>query len=422
MWSQRQIGEAEQEDGRARTRVRTLFGSPLNGTAFHEQHPWLFRWPPLLFTLFWITDRIRNHAHSSWTTFAVFYATFLLSFFRTFSYHERYPRFWLAVLFVLGYVYVPFDHDAAGEFVFPVVMSVFFIRQPNVVAAMKRFAAIELLSAAGVALELRWLHVPPIYAENIIFYMVAIGLSNFAYSRHMLASEQLERANAEIEHLAQVAERERIARDLHDLLGHTLTVIVLKSDVANRLFEVDPQLAHREIAEVEATARKALGEVREAVAGYRAEGLPAEIAQARRTLASAGVQLTTDVEPTILSPDEENVLCLVLREAVTNVIRHAQATACRLELHRDGSRLRMTVADNGNGNAVSEGNGLRGMRERLAATGGSLTRELAPDGGTRLLAELPLGVARLEVSAAQTSVAHGPPASRNLANKGLVQT
>ena len=419
MWSQKQIGE----DGQGNGRARTLFGCTLNGTAFHEQHPWLFRWPPLLFTLFWITDRVRNHAPSSWAVFAVFYATFLLAFFRTFSYHERHPRFWLAVLFVLGYVYVPFDHDAAGEFVFPVVMSVFFIRQPNVVAAMKRFAAIELLSAAGVALELRWLHVPPIYAENVIFYMVAIGLSNFEYSRHMLASEQLERANAEIEHLAQVSERERIARDLHDLLGHTLTVIVLKSDVANRLFTLDPELAHREIAEVEATARKALAEVREAVTGYRAEGLPAEIVQARRTLASAGVQLTTDVEPVVLPPAEEGVLCLVLREAVTNVIRHAEATACRLELHRDGTRLLMTVADNGKGSEAAEGNGLRGMRERLTAQGGSLVRELSANDGTRLLAELPLDVAGMQTAAARSSVVSGSPGPQAMVtNKGLLQT
>ena len=144
-----------------------------------------------------------------------------------------------------------------------------------------------------------------------------------AYSRHVLASEQLVQANQEIEHLTQVAERERIARDLHDLLGHTLTVIVLKSDVANRLFTAQPDLAHREIAEVEATARKALAEVREAVAGYRAEGLAAEILHARRAFASAGVQLTTDIEYFFLSSAHTNMLCLILREAVTNVIRHA---------------------------------------------------------------------------------------------------
>ncbi len=361
----------------------------LGRTAFHEQHPWLFRWPPLLFSVFWVTDKLRWGPSGHWLRFTLFYALFLLAFIRVFSDGERHPRVWLGILFAIGYIYVPFDVNAAGEFVFPVVMSVFFLRQPKLSSALVRFACIEAAAAAGVIVELRLVHAHPAIATNVVFYMVAIGLSNFAYSRHMLASEQLERANAEIEHLAQVAERERIARDLHDLLGHTLTVITLKSDLANRLFEIDPERAHREIAEVEATARKALAEVREAVSGYRSEGLAAETAQARRTLASAGVQLITEMEPITLADRETGVLALFVREATTNVVRHADATACRLVLHRDGRLLRLAVEDNGKGvGAAGEGNGLRGMRERLAACGGTLRLEAVPGGGTRLIAEL----------------------------------
>ena len=367
-----------------------FFGRTLGRTAFHEQHPWLFRWPPLLFSVFWVTDKLRWGPSGHWLRFASFYAIFLLAFIRVFASKERHPRVWLGVLFAIGYIYVPFDINAAGEFVFPVVMSVFFLRQPKLSSALLRFALIEVVAATGVIVELRWIHAYPAAATNVVFYMFAIGLSNFAYSRHMLASEQLERANSEIEHLAQIAERERIARDLHDLLGHTLTVITLKSDVANRLFTTDPERAHREIAEVEETARKALAEVREAVAGYRAEGFAAEVVRARRTLASAGVQLTTDLEPVVLSEAEDGVLCMAVREAVTNVIRHAAATGCRLELHRDGHEVRLMVEDNGRGSTGPEGNGLRGMRERFKALGGSLLRESADTGGTRLLAQLPL--------------------------------
>ena len=359
---------------------------------FHEQHPWLFRWPPLLFSLFWITEMVQYGKPDLWPSFALFYAVFLLAYFRVFSHGERHPRLWLGVLYAQGYLYFPFNHNVAGEFVFPVAMSVFFLRQPKLSSALWRFAVIEVVSAGALLLETRLCHAHPLIWQNVSFYMVAIGLSNFAYARHMLASEQLERANQEIEHLAQVAERERIARDLHDLLGHTLTVIALKSDVANRLFTIDPERAHQEIIEVETTARKALAEVREAVAGYRAEGLAAEIVQARRALASAGVQLTTDVDLVTLSERETGVLCLVVREAVTNVIRHAQATACSLQLHRDGQQVRMTVEDNGTGSEGAEGNGLRGMRERLAACGGSLSRQGIAGGGTRLLAELPLSL------------------------------
>ena len=167
-------------------------------------------------------------------------------------------------------------------------------------------------------------------------------------------------------------------------------MIVLKIDVADRLFEINPELSHREIAEVLETARKALAEVRSAVAGYRAEGLAAEVARARRALASAGVQLATDVEPLTLTDSEETTVCLMLREAVTNVIRHAEATLCQLEVRGEGRRLRISVQDNGKGVVNAEGNGLRGMRERLRQSGGSMTLDREHGTGTRLAAELPL--------------------------------
>ncbi len=382
--------------------------SPVIQPPFHEQHPWLFRWPPLLFSLFWIQEMALYAPRRTWFTFVPFYLLFLLAYFRVFSAGERHRRVWMGVLFVMGYVYFPFNHHVAGEWVFPVVMSVFFIRKPKLSDALLRFVLVELTAAAAVVLETRLLHAHPAIAQNVIFYMLAIGLSNFAYARHMLASEQLERANQEIEHLAQVAERERIARDLHDLLGHTLTVIALKSDVANRLFTLDPERAHQEIAEVEATARKALAEVREAVSGYRAEGFAAEVVEARRSLASAGVQLTTAVEPVALSEAEANTLCLVLREAVTNVIRHAAATVCVLTLQREGNRVRLTVEDNGIGIGDKHGNGLRGMRERLAGLGGSLACTGAGGGGTLVTVELPLSMRHPSLPSSATGAGELP--------------
>ena len=348
------------------------------------------RWPPLLYTAFWIIDTWSHHASREWTLFVPFYAAFLIAYFRIFKTKGNTQRIWLGLMFLIGYLYFPFNRSAAGEFVYPVAMSVFLLRQPKTSAALWRFVAIAMAQGAGVLLETRLLHRGLDLAETIIFYTVAIGLSHFAFSRHLFASEQLEQANQEIEHLTQVAERERIARDLHDLLGHTLTVIVLKSDIANRLFTAQPELAHREIAEVEATARKALAEVREAVTGYRAEGLQVEVSRARHALTSASVQLTTDIEYFALPPAIANTLSLVLREAVTNVIRHSGATACHVELHRDGGLLILKIEDNGSGKLSAEGNGLRGMRERLAADGGTLQRESCADGGTRLTVQLPL--------------------------------
>jgi len=195
-------------------------------------------------------------------------------------------------------------------------------------------------------------------------------------------------ANEEIEQLAAVAERERIARDLHDVLGHTLSVIVLKAELARRLIERDPARAAQEIAEVEKTARTALTEVRETIGGYRSQGLPAEMEQARNTLQSAGVALACESPLPHLHATEETVLCLAVREAVTNIVRHAHATHCSMRFAKspDGFQT-LLIADDGASPNLQEGNGLRGMRERVQSLGGRLS--ITTDPGVNLLIELP---------------------------------
>ncbi|HSY67797.1 MAG TPA: sensor histidine kinase, partial [Edaphobacter sp.] len=202
------------------------------------------------------------------------------------------------------------------------------------------------------------------------------------------ADFKLRMANEEIEQLAAVAERERIARDLHDVLGHTLSVIVLKAELARRLIERDPARAAQEIAEVEKTARTALTEVRETIGGYRSQGLPAEMEQARNTLQSAGVALACESPLPHLHATEETVLCLAVREAVTNIVRHAHATHCSMRFAKspDGFQT-LLIADDGASPNLQEGNGLRGMRERVQSLGGRLS--ITTDPGVNLLIELP---------------------------------
>ena len=195
--------------------------------------------------------------------------------------------------------------------------------------------------------------------------------------------------------LAAVAERERIARDLHDVLGHTLSVIVLKAELASRLIHrqdpSDHARAAAEIADVERIGRTALAEVREAIGGYRTRGLGAEIEAARLTLDAAGVTLILDsatTSPANLSAPEEIALSLALREAVTNIVRHSCATTCSLRFITEDNHRRLVIEDNGQHAVSREGNGLRGMRERIESLGGHLFLER--DHGTRLLIELPL--------------------------------
>ncbi|MFC5524979.1 sensor histidine kinase [Rhodanobacter ginsengisoli] len=206
---------------------------------------------------------------------------------------------------------------------------------------------------------------------------------------------QLQLSHDEVRRLAATAERERIGRDLHDLLGHTLSLITLKLELSRRLFDRDLEAARREVGEAEKVARHALAEVRSAVSGIRASDLAAELAAARLMLESSGVSLQSGHPPDDLPKPVECGLSLVLREAVTNIARHAQASMATIELQREHASVRMDISDNGRGGIHSEGNGMSGMRERVRALGGSLTVESPRGGGTRLRVVAPIPVLRL---------------------------
>ncbi len=193
----------------------------------------------------------------------------------------------------------------------------------------------------------------------------------------------------EVGRLAALAERERIGRDLHDLLGHTLSLVAIKSELAGRLVDADPQAAKRQIGEVETVARQALAQVREAVVGIRATGLQAELAATRLALLSADVHLDQRLAPVALPPALESVLAMTLREATTNVLRHAQAGRVDVELLHDAGELRLVISDDGRGGAQHPGNGLAGMRERIASAGGVLDIDSPAGGGTRLQVTFP---------------------------------
>lgn len=196
----------------------------------------------------------------------------------------------------------------------------------------------------------------------------------------VLAFSQLVRTNYllvetrdELDRVVRESERLRIARDLHDVLGHSLTSITIKAELAHKIFDRDPVQARVEIHQVEALARQALAEVRATVAGYRGRSLARELEAARALLSSAGVELTVEHGGIELSRAVEELFGWVIRESVTNVVRHARATNCTIELRSASMRVR----DNGCGGEVHFGNGLAGLAERVARAGGSL--EVGPN-------------------------------------------
>ncbi len=243
----------------------------------------------------------------------------------------------------------------------------------------RRAVALFVVLALTTLLELALIDVPDrlVIGSWVTFLIFATGGANLVLGERERQHARLRRAHEEIEGLATIAERERIARDLHDVLGHTLSVIALKSELASQLAETDTARAVAEIRDVEAVSREALSEVRAAVEGYRGRGFSGELQRAMRALSASGVSLDVDVEPIRLVPKLETVLALVLREAVTNVMRHAKASACRVGLHRTDDGVVLTVEDNGVGRARPNGTGLAGMLERVKAAGGRLDIENA---------------------------------------------
>jgi two-component system sensor histidine kinase DesK len=305
-------------------------------------------------------------------------------------------RFWIiGAFFLLGILSFPWNNGASTFFVYAAAFLPFCISSKRIVLSLFVIEAV-FIAAEGYLFHVyhgphSFIYVAWPNAIIGIFLVGIIGGSNIFFAEQRNADSKLRMAHEEVEALAAVAERERIARDLHDVLGHTLSVIVLKAELAKRLIASDPARAATEIADVETIGRSALTEVREAIGGYRSRGLLSELEAARNTLASAGVSLLTDAKPldtSGLAAAEETVLALALREAVTNIVRHARARNCRLRFVTENGRRKLHVEDDGEHPLEREGNGLRGMRERVESLGGSLRVER--ENGTRLLIEIPL--------------------------------
>lgn len=248
------------------------------------------------------------------------------------------------------------------------------------------------LGISGNLASADWPHILP-----LVLLVRGLGLDMIGFVRLSDAVRELHYARGELARQAVIEERLRMARDLHDLLGHTLSLITLKSELAGRLLEKDPRAATQEIHEVERVARQALRDVREAVTGYRQQTLQGELDAARQILEAAGVACTIEHAAPVLPSGADNVLGWVVREGVTNVIRHSHAKHCLIRITSTDESARVEVSNDGHPRESSEahqtGSGLSGLAERVAQQGGHF--EAGPQSmvgipGFRLLVDIPI--------------------------------
>jgi len=352
------------------------------------------KWFPLIwlpYYLFFFLGPIFDHAPiSRWIETGIATVFFLIFYFGMFWAKKPTPWFYMGGLVVLGLIFAPTNPGASCFFIYSAAFAP-FIAQTEI-SALGVILAIVTLSALETWISsLSWWPFPRMFWWPFIYsggFALVVGVGNIFFAQRNRSDYKLRLAHEEIEHLAKVAERERIARDMHDVLGHTLSVIILKSELAGKLIDMDPERAKNEIRDVEQTSRQALADVRNTIRGYRVQSLCEELKQAKATFETAGVTVKSETQKVNLTPAQESIAALIVREAVTNVVRHAAAQTCVLRLASLENTCVIEIQDDGRGCNGAEGNGMRGMRERIVALGGTL--EQVSDKGTKLTIQFPI--------------------------------
>ncbi|CAM5640705.1 Sensor histidine kinase OS=Streptomyces alboniger OX=132473 GN=CP975_23250 PE=4 SV=1 [Streptomyces alboniger] len=327
---------------------------------------------------------------AGWLGLAAFVGIYLTVVFRNMSRSALPPRLVGALIAVLGALAVLLSLSLGSHW-----LGLFVYVSVTCGATLPLRAAYWTIPVTAGAMTLVGLRVGEDEALDLLILVLLIGFAMTGVRQLVRTTVELRQARATVAQLAANEERLRLARDLHDLLGHSLSLITLKSELAGRMLPAHPDKAAQQVADIEQVSRQALVDVREAVSGYRRPRLADELAGARVALTAAGVTVEVPAEPDLegVGEDSESALAWALREAVTNVVRHSGAGRCTVDLVRrqtlDGPVLELSVEDNGSGGpGTAAGNGLTGLTERLEKAGGSLDAGRTRH-GFRLVARVP---------------------------------
>ena len=345
---------------------------------------------PLVYLIFVVVS-VRQNSYGAavvagYVLLAVFAACWLVTP-AVLSEHTSGRRFWTwyALLVALAVAEIPFAR-AAG---FVLLVFITMLTVARLHARSAPFVAVMALAALLVPVEVRSWHVTlaKSFADVTPVAIPVVAVVMAGVIEVVRANQALAETRAELARVAAENERIRIARDLHDLLGHSLTTITVKAALARRLGPADPAGAVDQITEVEELCRRALAEVRAAVSGYREVTLAGELARGRELLRVCGITADLPTTADIADPAHQELFGWAVREGLTNVIRHSRARSCAVRV----SASDVEITDDGQGSAAAPGNGLSGLRERAAAAGGGVDAGPVQPAGWRLRVRVPAG-------------------------------
>ncbi len=328
----------------------------------------------------------------AWICLAAFAATYLFAMWTCLTLVPRVATgaqlLPLVALYVLGITLaLVFRGQWSGVLVYCGVAAGWTLRWRYLVPVL--FALGGFMVVSGVLLGYPWADL-----GFITFLTVALGFTMLAFRGLIATVIELRTARAEVARLAIADERLRISRDVHDILGHSLSVIALKAQVARRLMHSDPDASAEAMGDVELVARDSLAEVRAMVTGYRQRSLADELQGARDVLDAAGIAFSVNRDTSAPPAPVDSLLAWTVREGVTNVLRHSRAHHCEISLESSNGGFTVAIVDDGVGGVASAGgSGLHGLRERVGAAGGRLEAGPGDAGGFRLHAYIPRAAA-----------------------------
>jgi two-component system sensor histidine kinase DesK len=299
------------------------------------------------------------------------------------------PGIWTGLVLLAAIAGLTLVLGAPGSFV---TLFVYVVVAAGLRLPARAAGAVIGVTAAAVGAGLAAAGADSATLAAYILTVLTLGATMVAFASATRANRELHAARRELANRAVSEERLRIARDLHDLLGHTLSLIALKSELATKLAESDPRRAQAEMADVQRVTRQALTEVRDAVQGYRRRDFADELASARAALSAAGIDCQVETSATELPAEVEDLLAWALREATTNVVRHSGARVCRINLSSDTNEVALQIENDGAPAhpGSSNGTGLTGLAERARRLDGTLDSGARPEGGFRLRLTVPL--------------------------------